>query len=134
MQHKTTNERSFFRLLPLAGILLGLSPGRVPAETVFVEAETFRSSSVGWAVTHNDQTQRASRTRTLWVRRRRPDRAVESHLGAARHIGLELKTAGEVRRVESVRVGPVAFESHETGTIRFAVPLEASDFILVSTK
>ncbi|MBM4088554.1 MAG: hypothetical protein FJ276_03880 [Planctomycetes bacterium] len=66
MQHKMTNERSFLRLLPLIGMLLGLSPGRAPAETVFVEAETFRPSSAGWAVTNNDQTQRASRTRTLW--------------------------------------------------------------------
>ena len=49
-------------------------------------------------------------------------------------IGLELKTAGEVRRVESVRIGPISFESLAAGTIRFAVPLESSDFIMVSTK
>jgi hypothetical protein len=45
---------------------MGLWSSRVPAETVFVEAETFRASSAGWDVTFNDQTQRASRTRTLW--------------------------------------------------------------------
>jgi hypothetical protein len=49
-------------------------------------------------------------------------------------IGLELKSTGVIRRVESVRVGPVAFESPAAGTIRFAVPLEASDFIMVSTR
>ena len=49
-------------------------------------------------------------------------------------IGLELKSAGAIRRVESVRVGPVAFEPLAAGAVRFAVPLEASDFIMVSTK
>ena len=48
-------------------------------------------------------------------------------------IGLQLNSAGAVRRVESVRVGPIAFESLAAGTIRFAVPLNASDFIMVST-
>ena len=49
-------------------------------------------------------------------------------------VGLRLKSADAIRRVESVRVGPVAFESLEAGAIRFAVPLDASDFIMVSTK
>jgi len=49
-------------------------------------------------------------------------------------LGLELKSAVVVRRVESVRAGQVAFEPLAAGAVRFAVPLEASDFIMVSTK
>jgi len=49
-------------------------------------------------------------------------------------VVLELKSADEIERVESVRVGPVDFEPLASGAIRFAVPLEASDFITVSTK
>jgi hypothetical protein len=45
-----------------------------------------------------------------------------------------LGSAGEVWRVESVRLGPRAFEPVATGVIRIALPLEASDFIVVSTK
>jgi hypothetical protein len=52
------------RLLPFVGLLLVLNVAR--ADTVFVEAETMLSSSSGWAATSNDQTQRASRTKTLW--------------------------------------------------------------------
>ena len=47
-------------------LLLSLFANSVSAETVFIEAETMQSSSSGWAVTSNDQTGRASRTKTLW--------------------------------------------------------------------
>ncbi|NUQ64971.1 MAG: hypothetical protein HUU20_21110 [Pirellulales bacterium] len=50
----------------LAGLLLALSSHRAPADTVLFEAETMHPSSAGWAATSNDQTQRASRTKTLW--------------------------------------------------------------------
>ena len=66
MQCVPTMGRAFSRLLPLVGILVGLFPNQSPAETVFLEAETMQPSSAGWVVTNNDQTQRASRTRTLW--------------------------------------------------------------------
>ena len=66
MQRVPTMRRAFSRLLPLVGFLVGLLPNRSPAETVFLEAETMQPSSAGWVVTSNDQTQRASRTRTLW--------------------------------------------------------------------
>lgn len=57
--------RSFIRcLLPFVGLLLFLTVVR--ADTVFVEAEMMKPSSSGWAATNNDQTQRASRTKTLW--------------------------------------------------------------------
>ncbi len=36
------------------------------AETIFVEAETFTPSSPGWVAISNDQSQRASRLKTLW--------------------------------------------------------------------
>ncbi len=36
------------------------------ADTVFIEAETMRSSSSGWVATSNEQTGRASQTKTLW--------------------------------------------------------------------
>ncbi len=45
---------------------MGLLANRTQADTVFVEAETMQPSSSGWAVTSNDQTGRASRTKTLW--------------------------------------------------------------------
>lgn len=51
-------------LLPFVGLFLFLTAAR--ADTVFVEAETMQPSSSGWAATSNDQTGRASRTRTLW--------------------------------------------------------------------
>lgn len=46
--------------------LIVCSGGVLPAETVFIEAETFQTSSPGWRATTNDQTRRASRTKTLW--------------------------------------------------------------------
>jgi hypothetical protein len=51
-------------------ILLGVSlllafASRLPAETIFLEAETFTPSSDGWRVCRNFQTARASRTATL---------------------------------------------------------------------
>jgi hypothetical protein len=52
------------RLLPFVGLFLVLNAAR--ADTVFVEAESMQPSSNGWAATSNDQTQRASRTQTLW--------------------------------------------------------------------
>ena len=52
------------RLLLFVGLLPVLTPAR--ADIVFVEAETMQPSSNGWATTSNDQTQRASRTKTLW--------------------------------------------------------------------
>ncbi len=52
------------RLLVFVGLLPFLTAAR--AETVFVEAETMQPSSSGWAATSNDQTGRASRTKTLW--------------------------------------------------------------------
>ena len=38
----------------------------VLAETVFFEAESMQTSSDGWRVTTNEQTQRASRVKSLW--------------------------------------------------------------------
>lgn len=48
------------------GLLWSLLVLRASGETIFVEAETMQSSSSGWVATSNDQTGRASRTRTLW--------------------------------------------------------------------
>ena len=66
MQRVPTMGHAFPRLLLLGGLLLGLVANRSLAETVFLEAETMQPSSAGWAVKNDDQTQRASRTRTLW--------------------------------------------------------------------
>ncbi len=53
-------------ILFLASFGLLLAPARLSAETVFLEAESFRPSSAGWAVSENAQTRRASRAKTLW--------------------------------------------------------------------
>ena len=66
MSRVSNGERFAYRFLPFVGLLMGLLSNRSPADTVFLEAETMQPSSAGWAVTDNDQTQRASRTRTLW--------------------------------------------------------------------
>ncbi len=47
-------------------------------------------------------------------------------------VRLQLRTAKPVTRVESVRHGQLAFEQFDTRTIRFALPLDASDFVKVS--
>ena len=52
------------RLLAFVGLLLFLTAAR--ADTVFVEAESMQASSNGWVATSNEQTGRASRTKTLW--------------------------------------------------------------------
>lgn len=41
-------------------------PVRLSADTIFVEAETFRPSSPGWTVAENAQTRQASRAKSLW--------------------------------------------------------------------
>ncbi len=48
------------------GLLVSLFAKSVKADTVFIEAETMQPSSSGWVATNNDQTGRASRTKTLW--------------------------------------------------------------------
>lgn len=65
MKIKPTNMYSQIRhLLPFVGLFLFLTAAR--ADTVFIEAESMQASSNGWTITNNDQTQRASRTKTLW--------------------------------------------------------------------
>lgn len=54
------------RMLCWTGLLWNLLVLRAGGETIFVEAETMHSSSSGWVATSNDQTGRASRSRTLW--------------------------------------------------------------------
>ena len=49
-------------------------------------------------------------------------------------VELRLKTDKPVSHVESVRLGPIPFERLEGGLIRFTLPLEASDFVMVSMK
>jgi len=66
MQRMSTMMHPLLRPLLLGTFFWGLLSNRSPAETVFLEAETLQPSSAGWVVTNNDQTQRASRTRTLW--------------------------------------------------------------------
>jgi hypothetical protein len=48
-------------------------------------------------------------------------------------LGLRLKPARTVARVESVRRGPIAVEQREGGVARFVLPLDSTDFIMVST-
>lgn len=55
------------QLLVFCALFLPAWPAAcVLGERVFFEAETMQASSAGWVATNNDQTQRASRTRTLW--------------------------------------------------------------------
>ena len=56
---------SWFAVL-LGTTIVPLATTSLRAETVFVEAETFRPSSPGWIATDNDQTRRASRVKTMW--------------------------------------------------------------------
>ena len=49
-------------------------------------------------------------------------------------VELRLKTDKPVTHVESVRLGPIPFERLEGGLIRFTLPLDASDFVMVSMK
>jgi hypothetical protein len=48
-------------------------------------------------------------------------------------LSLQLKCAKPVARVESVRLGPIAFEQFEAGAVQFSLPLAASDFVKVWT-
>ncbi len=54
------------RMLCWTGMLWSLLVLRASGEMIFLEAETMQPSSSGWVATSNDQTGRASRTRTLW--------------------------------------------------------------------
>ncbi len=47
-------------------LLCASGVGTLRAETIFVEAETFAPSSPGWVAKSNDQSQRASRLKSLW--------------------------------------------------------------------
>ncbi len=72
MKHSPAERGSVFRFhlrhvrrfLSFVGLLPFLAAAR--ADTVFIEAETMQPSSSGWVATSNDQTRRASRTKTLW--------------------------------------------------------------------
>ncbi len=48
-------------------------------------------------------------------------------------VEFKLQTNEPVVRVDSVRLGSLEFESLSSGQIQFALPLEASDFVTVST-
>ena len=48
------------------------------------------------------------------------------------HVRLELKTAQPVTRVESVRHGVLAASVEESGVTVFTLPLDASDFVMVT--
>lgn len=48
-------------------------------------------------------------------------------------VELTLRTNQPIVRVDSVRHGAIRFEQPEPGVIRFAVPLDASDFVTAST-
>jgi len=50
------------------------------------------------------------------------------------HLTLEFRTDKTVEYVESVRHGRLAFESPRPGTIRWVMPLEASDYVKVKTE
>jgi hypothetical protein len=47
-------------------LLFGVLSAPASGDTLFIEAETMRTSSDGWVATANDQTQRASRLTTMW--------------------------------------------------------------------
>ncbi|MCP4787446.1 MAG: hypothetical protein GY903_05805, partial [Fuerstiella sp.] len=53
-------------ILATLGALLCLLTQPASGDTVFIEAETMKPSSNGWSATSNDQTRRASLTKTMW--------------------------------------------------------------------
>ena len=92
------------RLLPLCLIgvtvvmFTGIAAATASAETVFVEAETFSTTSPGWVAKNNDQTRRASRLKSLF--------GAEGPVDAVASKTVTLKTAGKYRIwVRYIQVG-----------------------------